>query len=719
MFADKTSLLLAAYDVSGRLHLYKIEPKWDVKIPKAGQPPKHIEKPELIVSEICTEEICCPTGAMPTGNLDTAPSSNIMLSAQLTHLNFLPKTPEQDDGTLPTVQAIFCTPAAVQPFAQTQPHQEACSIIVRWEVQRTQQNQLHSSLDLVTSKKKSVSSVAPREELSLKRLPDLLLHSVVLTFQPFWYNMLLAYCYSDGTIEFRKRSTMEILGPDENNETLTSIFQAGFSFPQLEPSLHVALSPNYCLAACMQQDGTIKLRSMEYTYGSLSADDGDPKHSAALAALVLHCASGTNQYSSTDDIFAVMGDLSEKSKDEFLTVMFQGLNANLDCSSDESLSGNVLMLLGRSPFFAKTLSAVNLLGLKGAIERTVPSKVAWIILNIKFITQLITTITRLHGQPLDKSLVRPDMVPQLLGIVRWIVSFMTYMVDELFAVGYELQGLSTSPLNKAAIADTVAALNKPAILVLLCSFPRMMMRSWSGSLTWAFNTASRMSVQGPTVEMRRLYAPLHHALAEMPFDWRVFDTLLAETHALVRQTYQRLNLNEEQRNAAERELIRGKFPDALVPAAKWLLTDALFEKMQSGPPLADKVDVAKIVFFDTTWLGLTDSRSARRWHATHVVDVVQKMVIRGAGAQRLPVPGAKRQSVGPDGVKKEGGVLDAGAGGKREKDRLRRCTRCASWMEDVYVGMPGYTSQTAGWVVNVGRHCVCGNAWSLVEGPFP
>lgn len=729
--ADNSSLLLAAYDVSGRLHLYRIETKWSAPPPpvKQGQPLKPFEKPELIASEICTEDICYPINTVGNGNLDDTATFQIRIPAQLTHLNFLPKTPESDDGSLPTIQAIFSTPPATPSFDHAQPHQDPYSILVRWEVHRTQKNQLHPSLDQVTSKKKSVGSIPARDELSLKRLDDTVLRhdTVILAFHPYWYNMILAYCYSDGSIEFRKRATMEVLGPDFNTETLTSIFQTGFAFPQHEPSLHVALSPNYCIAAGMQQDGTIKLRPIEYTYGSLSVDDGDPKHSAALASLVLQCASGTNQYSSTDDIFAIMGELSEKKKDEFLTTMFQGLHVTLDCTGEEALTGNSLLLLGRSPFFVRTLSAAHLLGLQGTLKRSISSKVAWMVLNIKSMTQFITTIMRMHN-PIETSIVRPEMVPQSLGFIRWMVSFMVYVVDELFTVGRELQKLAPNPLNRATIEETITTLNKPAILVLLSSFARIMMKTWPNFLTWVQKTASRIGPrQVNNLEMIKLYAPLQQVLYEMPFRWSQFESLLTDTHNLVRRTYHRANLSETQRNLAERELLLGRCPDVLIPVAKHLLTDALFGEQSASssdatnkdakPGLADKINVASVHFFDTTWLGLTDSRAARAWHATHVVDVVQKMILRGKGAQKHPPPsrilGATRL-----GFKNMNPALDVEERVRTGRDRLRKCTRCASYMDDVRVGVSGYLANHAQMIMGAGRHCVCGNSWGLVEGPF-
>ena len=43
------------------------------------------------------------------------------------------------------------------------------------------------------------------------------------------------------------------------------------------------------------------------------------------------------------------------------------------------------------------------------------------------------------------------------------------------------------------------------------------------------------------------------------------------------------------------------------------------------------------MFFDTTWLGFQDSNRARIWHDQHVVDVCQKMIIRGLGTWVHPV----------------------------------------------------------------------------------
>jgi mediator of RNA polymerase II transcription subunit 16 len=707
--------------MAGQLHLYRVEINWKYTPPvptKPGQPPpppKPIH-PELDIIEILVEDHCYPTSSpLANGSQQEATEAKIRVPAQLTHLNFLPKTPRDNGETLPTIQAIFSTPPNIVSFDQTQSLQNSYSILVRWEVHTKQQNQLHSSLDKVTSKKKSVGSVPARQVFLLNRLSDTVLHTVVLSFYPLWYNMVLAFCYSDGTIVFRKRTTMEVMGPDYNFETVTSLCQAGFAFSAPEPALHLSLSPNHCIAACMQQDGSMKLRPMEYTYGTLSTDDPDPRHSAALAALVLQTSSAANQLFSSDDIFAIAGDLSEQRKEDFILSMFQALSVDIDCGVDDQ-AHQYLKLLGRSPSFIKTLSSANLLGLKGTVDRSVSAKMAWQILNIKHITQLMTTVTRLH-QPIEKSPIRPELIPYIIGISRWIMHFITYLLDDIFALGYHIAHTHppNTPLDRAALEAAIATAGKSAILLLLSSFPRMVMKLWSPSLTWLSRSANIFAQNSANPEVRRLYMPLHEALHELPFGgFRLFELFTMEATQLVRAAYRSHNLTDVQRNECEKQIVLGHIPDVLVPVAKRLLTDSLFADDHPNGCLADKLDYAKITFFDTTWLGLTPSNVAREWHATHTVDVCLKTIISGDGAQNASVS-RQGSNNGSGRSRSDSTSAMPGDDRRRKPTQLKRCVRCGSYMEDVMHGMPGHTKQQMGWLMSLSRHCVCGNSWVLEQ----
>lgn len=705
---NDNTLLLAAYHVTQRLHLYRVEAVWNVPPEKRNANAGPFDKPNLQVTMISIEDDCSP-GTVVNSDIINSGQSNSIATAQLTHLNFLPTTPDQDDGSLPTIQAVFCQTPKTISFDQLQPQEIPHSTLVRWEVLQKQQTQVHASLDQVTSKKKGVGSAASKNVFALRRMPDYMLPSLVLATYPLWYNMLLAFSYSDGSIEIRKRSSMEVVKPDGSTDTMTSLLQAGFAFPKTEPSLHVAFSPNHCIAVCMQQDGTAKLLSSVYQHGDLSVDGDDLRDSATLAALVLQSASAANQYFSSDDIFSITGPLTEKRKTDFTNLLFDGLQINIDCGVDDS-SNQHLMLLGRSPFFVKTLSAMNLLGLQGTVNRSLASKMAWEVLNIKYVTQILTTITRMHGS-LEKTSLRPEVVPQFIGINRWIMHFMAYLLDELFTLGRAVQKLPSETFTKATLEQQILTHNNPAVLLLLTSFPRAMMQLWAKPLTWVKRSAETLvspSQPVQTPEIRKLYLPLHQAVNEVPFDWRWFEMLLQDTHSLVRGAYKRANLTDTQRNQCERDLMLGHVPDVLLPIAKRLVTDSLWNDKIPGGCLADKLDSGRLMFFDTTWLGFQESKRAEKWHDMHVVDVCQKMVIRGIGKQEhpsatgQPLKRGRSDSIETDGVSK----------GRR---RLRRCTRCGACMEDVVQGLMGYTQHHASWLMGVAKHCVCGNSWMLAD----
>jgi mediator of RNA polymerase II transcription subunit 16 len=712
--ADNT-LLLAAYDVQRRLHLYRIETAWNVPADKRVQNAGLFEKPTLQVNLITIEDNCSPID-IAHEDLSNGTTARGAAAAQLTHLHFLPVTPDQDDGSVPTVQAIFCQPPNPISY-DMHPQDTRHSVIVKWEVHQQQQNQLHPALDQVTSKKKSVSSVPGQGILSLKRQPDFTLHAVVLAFHPIWYNMLLAICYSDGVIEFRKRTTMGIVMPDGNTDTVTSLMQAGYVFQHGEPLLHVDFSPNHCMVVGMQLDGTCKLRSMEYQHDMLSAADEDPRHSAALAALVLQFSSAANQYYSSDDIFAILGPRVPKRVHSFTNLLFDASKINIDCGIDDT-SSNPLILLGRSPVFVKVLSAIHLLGSNGPTSRSLPSKMAWQVLNVKYVTQILMTIVRNHPD-MNKSTIQPHYIPCFIGISRWIMHYMAYLLDELFSLGRALADIPNQELTREVLEAKITELNKPVVLLLLSAFPRTLMKMWASPVNWikrctdAFVAASsNVPTQSP--EMKKLYSPLHAAVTEIPFDWRYFDQLIGETTNLVRGTYKKANLSDQDRNLIERELLLGKVPEVLFPVAKRLVTDLLWNSSQQNGCLADKVDTGKLMFFDTTWLGFSESKRATIWHEQHVVDVSQKIIIRGLGTQDLPDITSQQlgnRSRGDNIQSANGEVI----GDKRRKNKMRQCVRCGECMEDVVPGLPGYTPQHRSWLLGVTKHCVCGNNWMLTE----
>lgn len=128
--------------------------------------------------------------------------------------------------------------------------------------------------------------------MSLKRLPDVVLGSATLGFFSLDFHTKFALYQSNGGVEFRDRYSMEAITADLSENRVSSLPQAGFSFPASDPgmsltplqclpaidrcqALHVVLSPSACMLALLQHDGTIALKNMEFDLGSLNSGDND------------------------------------------------------------------------------------------------------------------------------------------------------------------------------------------------------------------------------------------------------------------------------------------------------------------------------------------------------------------------------------------------------------------------------------------------------------
>lgn len=75
-----------------------------------------------------------------------------------------------------------------------------------------------------------VAHTSCQPEISLKRLEDVLVDRLLLSLQTLFLGTVLAMTYSDGTIEFRDRTSIEPLPKDERTRQVSGLFQVGFDF---------------------------------------------------------------------------------------------------------------------------------------------------------------------------------------------------------------------------------------------------------------------------------------------------------------------------------------------------------------------------------------------------------------------------------------------------------------------------------------------------------
>ncbi len=60
-------------------------------------------------------------------------------------------------------------------------------------------------------------------------------NKILLSIQQISLSTVLVFTYSDGVVEFRDRTTMEVLPRDERMDQVSSLGQVGFDFPETGP----------------------------------------------------------------------------------------------------------------------------------------------------------------------------------------------------------------------------------------------------------------------------------------------------------------------------------------------------------------------------------------------------------------------------------------------------------------------------------------------------
>ncbi|KAL1634921.1 Mediator of RNA polymerase II transcription subunit 16 [Neofusicoccum ribis] len=385
--SSEQSLLLATHTVSGSIIVYRVKINWNAQ-------PGRSASPTFDISPLKAEDNCAPLGTdFDTGDAALGSSAKLSFPAKLTHLFFVPTGPEPSPSpSHPTVLA---------------------------------------------------------QKTNLKRLPDVVLGSATLGFFSLDFHTRFALYQSTGGVEFRDRYSMEIINADLNENKVSSLPQAGFSFTATDPALHMVLSPSACMLALLQQDGTITLKNMEFCLGSLNSGDNDP--------LVLQYSSASLQYMFGDDIFAIMpADMDYNLKRLFLRGTHHCMNVVADYPPEDA-SQKSFEAIFRNNVLRGCLSTQNLLGMTANGSRTLSSKLAWITLSLRFTSFLLSIPT---------NQARGETAKSVAGLLKWTMDLMVYMMNDLIELSHDckkheadrgfVQKKLSSPVHPPHIAALVA-----------------------------------------------------------------------------------------------------------------------------------------------------------------------------------------------------------------------------------------------------------------------
>ena len=74
-----------------------------------------------------------------------------------------------------------------------------------------------------------------QSDVNLRRLRDVRIEKVLINIQQLNLSTVIATAYSDGCVDFRDRTTLEILPSDDKTRQVSSLGQIGFTMSGAEP----------------------------------------------------------------------------------------------------------------------------------------------------------------------------------------------------------------------------------------------------------------------------------------------------------------------------------------------------------------------------------------------------------------------------------------------------------------------------------------------------
>ncbi|KAK1241472.1 hypothetical protein MKX08_001446 [Trichoderma sp. CBMAI-0020] len=688
--SDRRHLLVAVATSSKQLRLLKIEIQWGGP---GSQPDKNPLPQNARLSPSLVEKHLAATTWLQTGSRD---ANNDISMAELSHLHVLPSIMDNTGKSVvpPTIVAIRTrspTPGSYQ-VAQT--------VIDRWEAISSPQQSLHQAFEQLGSRRNSdaTEQTAPTR---LRKLEPIFLNKMVISFQSTQFGKVLILTMADGTVEYRDRYTFEEMFTTEDSDKVMNLRQVGWAFSGEGPCQQVAFSPTQCSMIQMSEDGKIKWCKLQYPLGDIGNSHQDAHYASSVAGLAVATSSAIWYQANYDDMLAIVAPYTSKRRfiQDWINEMIKVLKIQVDYSEEmhhDSLMRN-LPLQG-------VLSIMNSLGFKGEMHaRSFQGKFAMVYLNARNVVVLITLASntpataRERMSPLDE----PEVVEALAGCAKWSLDLLSWLVDCLFALMNDSEFMARlDPKRIAELTPYLHKRNDISLHLLLSSSSRSFLlaicrriahlETLSTKANEFYRRQPQMGVDQTGApkplnpQLQQAYQKMQQITSTCLIKASEFEKLLNMLGADIRQAYQTFlpTLVKNQAGVGQ-----GKQIDMAVKAAQIQLELGML--LAVSPPAAPFVPVIKKLFTKDlpAFKALTDP--AKLFFANYDLLGVQD------DKSQLP------KDVYVDLFRKAEIKLGA--------HQWRRCTRCASVMEDVFGTRPGYT-----FVLGQQRRCACGGVWALL-----
>ncbi|KAL8841731.1 MAG: hypothetical protein Q9176_003126 [Flavoplaca citrina] len=601
----ESSMLVATYSVSKRIRTYRVGVDWSSQ--------------SVVITHLRNIADCSPIN--DTLVLSGLPLTSPHPEPQLYHLELLSPAPAPDlrrkELLPPMLLAFFCSSASTdkQPTVAV----DQSTFITRWESSITKPS-LHPSFAQSGLKKPNGTGLSDLQpEITFKRLQDVRVNKVLVAVRELHLATTLVLCYSDGSVEFRSRSTLEPLLRDVADR-VSSLAQVGLEYLPDDPLLHSALSPSACALVSLDEEGTAKIRLMQipqpYCDNILNKAGIEAVAEACLMQFNMSYVGYGNYH---DDLSAVMQkfqkhflkDRPEEAREfvhVFLSDMCRILQLNVDYSGDSKIENYLKNVLHQ-----KTLSMQHSLGYHGEQQhRTLPSKVAFAILQLRWAA--LTFLMGLKQNPpgtilsTEAGFNRTETVRSFFGMISWTLSLMNHILDELFTLLSEVE--EEGPVTYDSIESKIQARNTPALALIFVSQSRLLFK---------YNLLRFRSINAEAVQSRPqnpTWRELGDIFRRSPVPIQSFEKVIVDVETSVRNIYDSNQISDAERKDIEKKmLITGSVPPKLWPAIESLLTKTL-------KSVREDINRATLYFHDISWIGLSDDRASDQWRKEHRLDIV-------------------------------------------------------------------------------------------------
>ncbi|KAL8835573.1 MAG: hypothetical protein Q9170_003257 [Blastenia crenularia] len=572
--ADKdSSLLVTTHSISERLRIYRVGINWQ----RQGFDIDHV----AMVADSSPSSKDVDDSRLASG----LPYPE----AQLYRLEMVSPGPDlrSKETLAPLLLAFFSNSS--DPIDQLTAGHDPTTSIVRWEMSSSKPT-LHTGFSQLASKRSGPSNpVDLQPEVIFRKLPCVSINRVIVASHQLNLGTVLVFCLSDGSVEFRDRTTLEPLLHDDTPARASSVVQVGLGFTGGIPYTVEAVAEAFVLQFSISCSG----------YGNY--------HDDISATMQLF----QDQYLSGDVASQALRFINP-----FLSDVHRVSQLNIDFSGDIKTEQYL-----KNGLHQRTLSMQVSLGYWGdTSHRSLSSKVAFAILQLRWaaLTFAMGLKPNPSGTPLsgEAEFKRTETVRSFFGIISWTLSLMNFVADEVFALAtateYEPAVMDMSS-KEDVVEAKVSELNTPALALLFVSQSRLLFK-------YIFRFFRGITVE---ITQQRSQDPTWRELGSMfsrsPMPLHQFERLLAEIDTSIRHIYQSEPVSEADRKEIEKSmLITGAVSPRLWLAVESLLTTTVRN-------LREEVNVAELYFHDVSWLGLSDDKASDQWRKAHRLDIIRKV----------------------------------------------------------------------------------------------